>query len=53
MKIKVRALKSVPSFGLVQGQFYLVDPYAANTLRIAGFVEFTRQKSRGRPRREV
>jgi hypothetical protein len=50
MKIRVRALKSVPSFGLVQGQFYLVDPYAAQTMRVAGFVEFAPEKPRARRR---
>ena len=47
MKIKVRALKSVPSFQLVQGQLYLIDPYAANTMRVMGFVEFVQEKQRG------
>jgi hypothetical protein len=53
-KVKVRALKSVPSFGLVSGQVYLLPPYDAALCVHVGFVEYVSEKRKpGRPRKEA
>lgn len=57
MKIKVRALKGVPSFGLVAGSTYLLPPYDAALCVALGFVELVQdappKRGPGRPRKEA
>lgn len=51
--IKVRALKNVPSFGLILGRTYLMSPYDAATCHAAGFIDYVQdtETKRGRPRK--